>query len=67
MTQYGFRRGSQWVKPPTRQAHLIPAAVRLTDDAAKAWQLSDLDVAIERQQLLRMCHGCSTEIRAIHQ
>jgi len=62
---YGFRRDSQWIRPPAKRAWLIPSAVRLTKDPSKAWQLPNIDDAIERQQLLRMCLGCSTEIRAI--
>jgi hypothetical protein len=37
----------------------------IADDRTDAWLLPSLDEAIEIQQLLRMCWGWATEVRAI--
>lgn len=62
---YVLRRGRQWIAAPKGDGQPIPPMIALSDDASIAWRAPDIDTAIERQQLLRMCWGWATEIRAI--
>ena len=65
MTRYALHRGREWVIAPTGDRESLPAALTLSADPAKAWQTRSIDVAIERQQLLRICRGLATEIRTL--
>ncbi len=62
---YALRRGQQWIIAPEGDGEPIPPVLGVGDDRADAWVTPDLDIAHERQQLLRACWGWNTEIRAI--
>ena len=65
---YALRRGRQWITAPEGEGpagQIIPPVLAADDDPTHAWIFPTLDVAIERQQLLRHCWGLSTEIRTI--
>ena len=67
MTSYAFRRGREWICAPAghdARAPIVPG-LSVAPDASRAWRCDDLDDAHERQALLRMVLGWSTEIRAI--
>ena len=67
MTSYAFRRGHEWISAPADhdpRAPIVPG-LSVAADVAQAWRCSDLDEAHERQALLRMVMGWSTEIRAV--
>ena len=58
---YGLMRERQWLRPPALNGPSLTAI------PAEAWQAPTLDVALERQQLLRLCYGMATHVRAIPQ
>lgn len=65
---YGMRRGKEWITAPKGDAvkgQMIPPVIAIDSDSSQAWVSESLDVAIERQQLLRMCWGLSTEVCAM--
>ena len=64
---YALLRGRQWISAPDGQSpdQLLPPVLALCPTADTAWLADDLDLAIERQQLLRCCWGWNTEIRAV--
>jgi len=62
---YALRRGQQWITAPQGDGEPIPPVLAVDDDQAEAWLTPDLNIAHERQQLLRQCWGWATEIRAI--
>lgn len=67
MTSYAFRRGREWICAPAGhdvRAPIVPG-LTISSDLIKAWRCDDLDAAHERQALLRMVMGWSTEIRAV--
>jgi hypothetical protein len=64
---YYLRRGRAWICAPAGADQTAPFAAGLTvdTDADAAWLTPSLDLAHERQALLRMVLGWSTEIRAV--
>ncbi len=64
---YALLRGRQWISAPKGQGEglLLPPVLAICDGPDKAWLADSLDLAIERQALLRLCWGWSTEVRAI--
>lgn len=58
-------RGGRWITAPKGDGDPIPPVLAIDDDQAQAWAAPNIDIAIERQQLLRLCWGWATEIRAI--
>ncbi len=67
MKHYYLRRGRAWICAPAGTDQTAPFAAGLTvdTDADAAWLTPSLDLAHERQALLRMVLGWSTEIRAV--
>jgi hypothetical protein len=66
-TSYAFRRGREWICAPAghdRNAAMVPG-LTVAPDLSHAWRCDDLDAAHERQALLRIVMGWSTEIRAV--
>lgn len=63
---YALRRGRQWISAPQghEQGQLLPPVLAICDTADQAWLANSLDLAIERQTLLRNCWGWATEVRA---
>lgn len=59
--RYGLQRDGRWLLPPAFD--LKPTS--LTDDPAAAWVAISLNVAKERQSLLRQAFGITTTIRSI--
>ena len=65
--KYALKRGGEWISAPEGDgpAHWpIPPVLAICSTIADAWLAPNLDVALERQQLLRLCWGWNTEIRA---
>lgn len=62
---YALRRGRRWITAPEGDGSPIPPVLAISEDPADAWLASTIDIAIERQQLLRMCWGWATQIRAL--
>lgn len=62
---YALCRGRQWITAPEGDGSPIPPVLATNADPADAWLAPTIDVAIERQQLLRMCWGWATQIRAL--
>lgn len=62
---YALRRGRQWISAPQGNGRPIPPVLAIAYDRDDAWLIPSLDEAIEIQQLLRMCWGWATEVRAI--
>jgi len=64
---YYLRRGHAWICAPASHDPRAPFVPGLTvaPDLSQAWRCHDLDEAHERQALLRMVLGWSTEIRAV--
>ena len=65
---YALRRGQQWITAPEGDgptSWVIPPVLAADSDRAAAWVAPTIDEAIERQQLLRMAFGLTTEVRAI--
>ena len=64
---YGLLRGREWVSVPDGHdpAQLVPCPLLICDSPEAAWVTPCLDEAISRQQLLKLCWGLSTEIRAL--
>lgn len=65
---YALQRGQQWISAPEGEGPAslpIPSVLAICPDAADAWLAPDLDTAIERSTLLRMCWGWNTQVRAI--
>lgn len=62
---YALLRSGRWLTAPEGDGSPIPPVLAINDDPADAWLAPTIDIAIERQQLLRMCWGWATEIRAI--
>lgn len=64
---YALLRGREWISIP--EGHdpdqLVPSPIVLCDGPQAAWATPSLDEAINRQQLLKLCWGLSTEIRAL--
>ena len=66
MKHYYLRRGRAWICAPASSDQTAPFAAGLTVDTDPdgAWLTPSLDLAHERQALLRHVLGWSTEIRA---
>lgn len=67
MTHYYLRRGREWICVPEgcdQTAGLMPG-LTVCSDPDRAWLSRTIDEAHERQALVRLMHGWSTEIRAI--
>lgn len=62
---YALLRGREWITAPEGDGDPIPPVLAIDSDQSNAWLSPTLDLAIERQSLLRMCWGWSTEIRVI--
>lgn len=64
---YGLLRGREWVSVAKGHdpAQLVPDPILLCSGTQAAWTTPSLDEAIARQQLLKLCWGLSTEIRAL--
>lgn len=64
---YGLRRNGQWVLAPEGKGdgHVLPPMLALGEDIGHVWDTPDIELALERSTLLRMCWGWTTEIRAI--
>lgn len=65
---YALQRGQQWITAPEGEGPTswpIPPVIAISSDAADAWLAPDLDTALERSALLRMCWGLATQVRAI--
>lgn len=65
---YGLRRGQQWITAPEGDGPSgspIPPVLAVSDSREHAWLASNIDDALERQRLLRMAFGTSTEVMAI--
>jgi hypothetical protein len=67
MKRYYLRRGREWICAPVDHDQMAPFAAGLTidSDPDRVWLTPSLDLAHERQTLLRHMWGLSTEIRAI--
>ena len=63
---YALRRGRQWVSATKGQGtgQLLPPVLALCDTPDQAWLADSLDLALERQTLLRFCWGWAAEVRA---
>lgn len=65
---WGLRRGRQWFNAPDgigRPGDVIPPKLTLADHQDQLWGSETLDLALERQQLLKLAFGISTEVRAV--
>lgn len=62
---YGLQRGRQWITAPEGDGDPIPPVLGINKDPADVWLAPTIDLAIERQQLLRMCWGWATQIRSL--
>jgi hypothetical protein len=64
---YGLLRNNQWISVPDDHDpdQLVPCPLMICPTPQAAWSTPCLDEAINRQQLLKMCWGLSTEIRAL--
>lgn len=65
---YALMRGRQFVTAPEGpgpSSWVVPPVLAADSDPTKAWLSPDLNTAIERQQLLKMAFGLTTEVRAI--
>ena len=62
---WGLIRGAQWICAPKGDGRPLPQLLTTEASIDNAWLADTLDDAIERQQLLRMVFGLSTEIRAV--
>jgi hypothetical protein len=65
---YALRRGQQWITAPQglgQPGQAVPPVLAADSDRAAAWVAPTIGKAIERQQLLRMAFGLTTEVRAI--
>lgn len=64
---YALVRGKKYVSAPEGYdpRHLVPPVLALCDKPDHAWVSTDLDLALERSSLLRLCWGWNTEIRAL--
>lgn len=67
MKHFYLRRGREWICAPAGHDQTAPFAAGLTvdSDPDRAWLSDSLDLAHERQALLRCVYGWATEIRAI--
>ncbi len=66
MKTYALRRGTRWITAPhgdCRPGDPVPPVLALSDDHTLAWVSPTLDLAIERQQLLRAAWGWATEVQ----
>ena len=63
---YALRRGAQWISATKGQGEglLLPPVLALCDTTDSAWLADSLELALERQTLLRHCWGWATEVRA---
>ena len=65
---YALKRNRDWISAPEGNGPSswpVPPVLAICKDQNDAWLATDLDVALERQQLLRFCWGWNTEVRAI--
>ena len=62
---FGLIRGAQWICAPQGDGQPVPPVITAEPTRDNAWLAANLDEAIERQQLLRMAFGLSTEVRAV--
>lgn len=64
--QYALHRGRDWITAPedTDPMGVFTAGLGV-GDAAKAWCTDSLDVALERQMVLRYALGLNTEVRIL--
>jgi hypothetical protein len=62
---FGLIRGAQWICAPKGDGKPIPPVITAEASRDNAWLADSLDEAIERQQLLRMAFGLSTEVRVV--
>lgn len=62
---YALRRGRQWIGAPEGDGRPIPPVLAISDSLDTAWLFPNLDEAIESSNLLRLCWGWATEVRAI--
>lgn len=66
MTQYALKRGKEWICAPAGTDPNARYDSRIfTGDKSEAWTTPSLDVAHERQSLLRIRQGWTTQIQAI--
>jgi hypothetical protein len=66
--RFALRRGRQWVNAPDglgQPGDVIPPKLTLADNQDHLWESADLDLALERQQVLKLAFGISTEVRAV--
>jgi hypothetical protein len=64
----GTGRHEQFITAPDGlgpSSWVVPPVLALDSDREQAWLSPDLDTAIERQLLLRMAFGISTDVRAM--
>lgn len=61
---YALRRGREWITAPEGDGRPIPPVLGI-GSLDQAWLFADLDEAIESSNLLRLCWGWATEVRAI--
>jgi hypothetical protein len=62
---FALRRGQQWITAPDGDGDPIPPRLVPGDDQALAWVAPNIDIAHERQALIKMLWGWTTEIRAL--
>jgi len=65
MKAFALCRAGKWIIAPDGDGQPIPPTLALGDDPALAWRSPTLDLAIERQQLLKILQGWTTEVRVI--
>lgn len=68
-TSLGFalRRGPDWICAPRHQddSQVIPHPLTLEPNQNRAWIAPTIDLALERQALVRYCWGWATTIQRI--
>ncbi len=62
---YALRRGRQWICAPEGDGRPIPPVLAVCDAPDQAWLAPDLNTALDRSALLRLCWGWNTDVRAI--
>lgn len=64
---YALKRGADWICAPEGDGNgqVVPPVLAVGASLDDAWLASDLDTALERSALLRLCWGWNTQVRAI--